>query len=171
MSKSHDIAARIARHASALGYSVTVDGSQLSESHYVTARLDDDASVKVRVSGHDLPPSYGAPGDVDVHAGDIRPESVSWAHAVAHLARLAGRQVPAAAAREIARQDATAQARQAERASREASRAVQSARATADTAVAAFYPAEWRAAEALTGADRREAKRLLRRRYESENLA
>ena len=49
------------------------------------------------------------------------------------------------------------------------SAAAKSARTDADAAVAAAFPADWAAAEALTGADRREAKRLLRRQFEAQS--
>jgi hypothetical protein len=40
-------------------------------------------------------------------------------------------------------------------------------RAAADRDVAAAFPDEWAAADSLVGTDRREAKRLLRRRFEA----
>ena len=48
------------------------------------------------------------------------------------------------------------------------SASIQAKRAASDLDVASTYPAEWAAAEALAGPDRREAKRLLRRRFEAQ---
>ena len=48
---------------------------------------------------------------------------------------------------------------------------IQAQRAATDAVIATVYAAEWAAAEAMTGVDRREAKRLLRRRFDAEQAA
>jgi hypothetical protein len=89
------VADRMAKHLEQMGYSVGHEGSSLSGSRYLT--LNHDAvpnGLKIRVSDHDLPPSYGRPGDYDVHSGSARAESVSWMDAVRDLAERIGAPVP-----------------------------------------------------------------------------
>jgi hypothetical protein len=93
--KPSSIAARIAGYAEKLGYQVDRSGSAQSSSSYLT--LSHDAlpdSLKVRVADHNLPPSYGPPGDYDVHARLPREESINWAQAVRGLANKVGAEVP-----------------------------------------------------------------------------
>ncbi len=65
------IAGRIAKYAGGLGYSVSQDASKVSASNYLDLAHDalPNGPLKVRVSDHALPPSYGSPGDFDVIAG------------------------------------------------------------------------------------------------------
>ena len=97
--KPSAIAARIGNYAAKMGYNVNPSGSQISKSAYLDLSHDvlPGGSLKVRVSDHNLPPSYGPPGDFDVHAGMPREESVDWAQAVRGLADRVGEPVPAAA--------------------------------------------------------------------------
>lgn len=92
-----DLANKIGSYAGQLGYSVEPQGSALSRSSYLSLSHDalPDTTVKVRVSDHDLPPSYGPPGDYDVHYGAPRQFSTDWINAVADLARRVNQQVPA----------------------------------------------------------------------------
>lgn len=100
------IAAHIADHAKDMGYGIVKDASKLSGSKYLSLSHDalPDTQVKVRVSGHDLPLSYGSPGDLDVHTSE-RPSGlgIHWTDAVADLAGRVGAKVPPVAAREITR--------------------------------------------------------------------
>ena len=77
-SRNSAIADRIARHARQLGWRAETSGSNLSSSAYVVATWspagDDDGletvTLKIRVSDHDLPPSYGrADLEVGPHGG------------------------------------------------------------------------------------------------------
>ncbi len=105
MSES-DIAQRIVDHAKDMGYYALRDSSKLSASKYVGLAHDKlpDQTVKVRVSGHDLPQSYGSPGDLDVYTNE-RPSGtgIHWTDAIANLAGRVGSDVPALAKREITR--------------------------------------------------------------------
>jgi hypothetical protein len=102
----NQVAQRIADHARDMDYSVLRDSSKLSGSKYVNLTHDKlpDQQLKVRVSSHDLPPSYGPPGDLDV-ATNERPSGggIHWSDAIANLASRVGADVPPIAAREITR--------------------------------------------------------------------
>ena len=105
-------------HARKLGYSVDRDASKLSESKYLTLSHDKlpDQTIRVRVSGHDLPPSYGSPGDYDVDArGSSRAMATDWASTSRALARRVGADVLPAAKRVLgAREKEEASRRQRE---------------------------------------------------------
>ena len=91
------IADRIAGYATKLGYDVLPSASNLSSSRYLSLQHDllPDTMLKVRVSDHDLPPSYGSPGNYD-----IRPSDGSyWADVVKSLADRVGQTVPSAVQR------------------------------------------------------------------------
>jgi len=91
------IAGRLAKYADKMGYSVAREGSALSGSQYLNLSHESlDGPLKVRISDHNLPPSYGVPGDIDVHAGTPREESVGWSDAVKHLADRIGVSPPSA---------------------------------------------------------------------------
>lgn len=176
MSSTSSIADRIARYAASLGYSAAHTGSKLSESAYVEVTLWDEAdadagvSLKIRVSDHDLPPSYAAP-DIDVLATEARGFGVHWTAAVARLAREAGKPVPATVRGLMTRMERTAAAAEAARDAAEAqTRALRAAMADRDAQVAAMFPAEWAAAAAKGGKDGRERRRVLRRRYEAAQI-
>ena len=53
------------------GVSAEVSGSNLSDSRYVELTVSDDSgdlseTLKIRISDHDLPPSYGQGGDIEI---------------------------------------------------------------------------------------------------------
>ena len=88
---------RISKYAADLGYSVSRDASKISGSEYLALTHDKmpDATLKVRISNHDLPSKYGPPGDFDVHLGQPRDMSVAWHNVVDDLARRVGAPTPA----------------------------------------------------------------------------
>ena len=85
------IAGQIEKYASHLGYGVERSGSNISGSKYLS--LTHEAlgePLKVRISDHDLPPSYGPPGDYDVRPVD------AWQDVVKSLADRVGQPMPKA---------------------------------------------------------------------------
>lgn len=106
------IAALIERHAEAAGWDVVeTAGSGLSSSRYLTLRratswdADGDADAheerRVRVSDHEARPTYERlHGSADIEIGDhAMATHATWAEAIARLAEIAGKPVPAAARR------------------------------------------------------------------------
>lgn len=179
--RTEEIAKRLKAVAEALGYEVEEQRSHVSESRYLYCCLppladDPDAdpppAVKVRVSAHDLPPSY-KDADHDVDSGGNRPMGAHWAVVAAALARRVGKPVPAVARQALTRlARAAEQAAARERAIREETARIAAARQAFDDAVRRRFPEEWARAEAMpSGRDRREAKSRLRRRYERERAA
>ena len=102
-----NVAARIAGQAEKLGFSVSRDASKLSASKYLELTHDKlpNSDIKIRISDHDLPPSYGPPGDYDVHAGSPRDQSVSWYDTIKSLADKIGQPPPSLAQSAITRQN------------------------------------------------------------------
>jgi hypothetical protein len=155
------LADRIMRYAEALGYDAKRSGSSLSASQYVeVAHEERDLVLKVRISDHVLPPSYGRGGDYEV--GDHADAHGSWAGAVAWLAAKVEAPVPGPAKRILAAEQRAraeieamrARAREAAIAAaqeHEARKAALLARAAADPA----FAADLRAAVASNSADRR----------------
>jgi hypothetical protein len=160
------VAERIADHAKDLGYGVGRDASKLSASRYLSLTHEKlpDQNLKVRVSDHDLPLSYGLPGDLDVYANE-RPSGsgIHWSDAIAHLAARVGEPVPPLARREIDRR-AEKEQQKAERESvmRRTNPAYQ------EGVLEQTYPKEWKAAVALEGRERSDARRALASRYEQD---
>ena len=106
-------AALIAGYAKKLGYNVDAGASAISRSNYLNLSHDSlPDGIKVRVSDHDLPPSYGPPGDYDVHSGDPRAESIDWTQAVRALANRVGMPTPPNVAGQITRSENAATALQ-----------------------------------------------------------
>ena len=158
---------RIADHAKEMGYGVTQDASKLSASKYLGLAHDKlpDQTLKVRVSDHDLPPSYGSPGDLDVYANE-RPlgTGVHWSDAIANLANRVGAPIPALAKREVSRRG------EIERQKIEREHVMQRSNpAYQEGMLGQAYPKEWAAAVAMEGRDRSDARRALATRYEQQN--
>ena len=93
----------VTRHLVAAGFSVGCDGSSLSSSQYVTAaRYDEDDNeifeqVKIRISDHALPPTYGQMnGWADYEIGPHMEACDDWTRIVLRLCGDAGLPVPAA---------------------------------------------------------------------------
>lgn len=112
-----DVAGRIAKHAGKMGYSVSRDASNVSASNYLNLAHEalPDGPLKVRVSDHALPPSYGRPGDFDVIAGrgGARETGIGWAETLRALATRVGLPVPSVAQSVLTRtanKEATAKA-------------------------------------------------------------
>jgi hypothetical protein len=160
------VADMIARSTGEMGLVVTRDQSRRSESQYVYVGIggDDHVPVKVRVACHEAMPWNGA-GDIEVDPA--RMDGVHWTAAVIHLAGRFGRTAPAWVRAQATRRANAARAKAEAEMARAAADAAH--RADIDGRVSAAFPAEWAAAEAKTGAERREAKRLLRRRYEAQS--
>lgn len=174
---------RIAKNAADLGWHVDRrQASSASGSNYLTLSRPTGASdsfgdpvmstVKVRVSDHDLPPSYkGMMGaaDFDVGVGGVRGDAQGdWADAVKWLADRAGVSPPASVRAAITKREAdAARGAQVEAANLARTRAIQQAAADLDARVMQAFPTEWAAADAKSGDARREAKRALRRRFEA----
>jgi hypothetical protein len=160
------IASRIGTYAAKMGYSVAPSSSQISRSSYLELNHDliPGDTIKVRVSDHNLPPSYGSPGDFDVHSGAPREESVDWANTVKALADRIGANVPPSVASVLTRsQSAAVAADAAERARMMSSPAYQEA------ILARAYPEAWANALAQTGPSRSIARRQIAATYEAEN--
>ena len=104
MATSYDIAERIARYAAQFGYDVERHGSASSSSQYVNLAFyqeHDDGShdyetLKIRVSDHDLPPTYGKMhGYADYEVGS--PDStLEWDDVVEILAKRTSNSLPPA---------------------------------------------------------------------------
>ncbi len=93
----------IAHNLAAAGFCVGRDGSALSSSQYVTAAIyDDDGAtvfeqVKIRVSDHVLPPTYGQMnGWADFEVGPHMEACDDWTRIVVRLCADAGLTAPAA---------------------------------------------------------------------------
>lgn len=104
MTASNDIAERIARYAAQFGYDVERHGSASSSSQYIELAFYkeyDDGShdyetLKIRVSDHDLPPTYGAlSGYADYEVGP-HDSGTEWDIVVADLAERTGNPLPPA---------------------------------------------------------------------------
>ena len=163
---SRPVPARLAEYAEKLGYSVSRDVSKVSGSEYLnlTHGKLPDQNLKVRISNHDLPPSYGTPGDFDVHVGQPRDLSVDWTQVVRSLAGRVGKPVPGPVAAVISRQESKAAAQSAaDVALRMRSPAYQ------ESILQQAYPKEWDAAVALSGAERSIARRTIAGEYEAAN--
>ena len=161
------ISKRIAEMAKEMGYSTAKDASKLSGSQYLGLNHEKmpDKTLKVRVSDHDLPPSYGSPGDYDVYVNE-RPSlnGIHWSDAVMHLAKRIGEKPPALAEREFNRRQ------EVERDKAEKELTMQRSNpAYQEGMLQQKYPAEWASAIAMEGAKRSDARRSLAARYEKEN--
>ncbi len=95
----------IAHNLAAAGFCVGRDGSALSSSQYVTAAIYDDDDdgvtifdqVKIRVSDHVLPPTYGQMnGWADFEVGPHMEACDDWTRIVVRLCADAGLTAPAA---------------------------------------------------------------------------
>lgn len=102
------LADRIARYGERMGYSIDRGASNLSSSNYLTARRfsPDGTEIgdpfRIRISNHELPPSYGRGGDFEVrlpNATNTGHTHGDWADAVARLAEMAGVRPPPAVTR------------------------------------------------------------------------
>lgn len=89
---------RIAEHLRYVGLSCSTAGSSISESIYLTVSNELD-EIKIRISSHDLPPSYGerngwAVVEVDPRRNPVGRQDavVAWAIAVKRVAELFGLQ-------------------------------------------------------------------------------
>lgn len=172
---AHRIADNIERNLRAAGFSVGRDGSGLSSSQYITAAIYDDEGgyvfeqVKIRVSDHALPPTYGSMnGWADYEVGPHYEAVSDWTRVVVRLCERAGLAIPATVRALITRQ-ASAKAKMAVA---EAGRAAE---------LAPFYAAleakkAWVDAEMtrlgldhLTGAKRKDARYKLNKKYEAAN--
>jgi len=165
------IANNVVRAAEDMNLLATVSKSGKSESQYVYVKPGADAApVKVRISRHDAMPWNDA-GDIDIDPS--RPEGTYWTTAVSKIAQQFGRDVPswvgAAVNRRLAREESEKAKADALASYVADQRAVAAARVAAlDAAAASKFPAEWALAESLTGAERRDAKSILRRKVKSD---
>jgi hypothetical protein len=167
MARESAIAARIADLAEDMGYSRTRDSSKLSGSEYLGLAHEKlpGTTLKVRVSDHDLPPSYGLPGDYDVY-GKGRPSGngIHWSDAVAHLAGRVGEEPPTLAQREITRranEEREAQEREAKE--------LRHSPGYQEGMLAKYYPEEWKSAMAMANRERSAARKALAAKYEQAN--
>jgi hypothetical protein len=154
---SRAMSARIGKYAEGMGYNVTPEGSNLSSSQYLT--LTHDAlpdSLKIRMSDHELPPSYGSPGNYD-----IRPSDGSfWAEVVKSLADKVGADVPAPVRSILTKAEAQ---KAADAALQRQSPAYQEAMLAKD------YPDEWAADMGMDSMGRSAGRRDLAAKYEADN--
>jgi len=167
MARETSIANRIAELAQDMGYSRQRDSSKLSGSEYLSLAHErlPGTTLKVRVSDHDLPQSYGPPGDYDVYGkGRTSGNGIHWSDAVAHMAGRVKEEVPALAQREITRranEEREAQQREAQE--------LRHSPAYQEGRLEAKYPEEWKAAVAMSGRERSAARKALSARYEQEH--
>jgi hypothetical protein len=167
MAREAIIQGLIADQASHMGYNVSKDASKLSGSKYIGLSHDKlpDTFLKVRVSDHDLPPSYGHPGDYDVE-GKGRPSGngMHWSDAINHLAGRVGAEVPPAAKRELTRR-ADADKAQQDKQRQEMSRSPSVQESTLSQA----FPKEWAASRQMQHSAGRDARKALAAKYEAAN--
>ncbi|WP_414902474.1 hypothetical protein ACMT1E_04390 [Sphingomonas flavalba] len=167
---TYKTAETIARQLRAAGFQVARDGSNLSSSQYVTASMhdaDDEAIVepyKIRVSDHDLPPSYGS-ADYDVGPHSLA--CSDWTRVVVRLCEMAGVAVPAATRGVITRE--------ANKAAEARRRAAEAAACFAPIAAALEARRTWVDAELeriglshLTGVQRKKARYAAGQRYDAQ---
>lgn len=93
----------IARNLKVAGFSVTCEKSGLSASQYITAAIydaDDNTifeRIKIRVSDHALPPTYGAlNGYADYEVGPHQEACSDWARIVTAICNSASIAIPSA---------------------------------------------------------------------------
>lgn len=154
--KPSAIADRIASYADRLGYRVGRSSSQQSNSHYLELSHEalPDASLKVRVADHDLPPSYGSAGNYDVRPGD------SWADVVASLADRVGADLPPSIKGMQTKEAAQAAAAQAEQ---------MRSPAYQEAILRQAFPEQWDTAMSQNGGARSDARRRIAAMYEAAN--
>jgi hypothetical protein len=171
------IAGYIAKYAKNLGYEAVLDASKLSKSQYISLSHEQlpNETLKIRISDHDLPPSYGPPGDYDVHSSNPRQESLAWYEVVKNLSDRLGvplpRQVQAVATRASnveLNQAETLAVQKAEQAARRAAQpqsAVEYQRKLLET----FYPSEWAEIHKYGDANVNSKRAQLAARYEADH--
>ena len=165
---------RVAKYAKDLGYSVEESGSNVSESKYLEVYdKNTEVGYKIRISGHDLPPSYPSP-DFDIDSGKYESGAIkykramgsTWSSVVQKLAEIRNAQIPSQVLRENAKQEKY-ERENAERftLSGEKRKSDQEQFDKLNEMVGKAYPSEWNNSLELPGKDRRESQRLLRKRY------
>jgi hypothetical protein len=166
MARELTVVQRIAEMAKDMGYATARDSSKISGSEYLGLSHDKlPDTLKVRVSDHDLPPSYGPPGDYDVYGkGRTTGNGIHWSDAIAHLAGRVGEKVPALAQREVTRR-----ANEEREAQEQEAKLLRMNPGFQEATLARKYPDEWKSALSLTGRERSDARRALAGRYEQEN--
>lgn len=100
----------VADHAKKLGYDVEKRGSASSGSEYLNLSIGDGdnfQTLKVRISDHELPPTYGLMhGYADYEIGPHDSGAVrGWAGVVDDLAKRAGKPTPSAAKAQLTKQE------------------------------------------------------------------
>lgn len=104
MATLYNIAERIARYAGQFGYDVERHGSASSSSQYVDLAFyqeyedgsHDYETLKIRVSDHDLPPTYGALNGYANYEVGPHDSATEWDVVVADLAERTGNPLPPA---------------------------------------------------------------------------